>query len=44
MFYFQVNVSTIASSRHVGPIRGKVEEWVKQLALFNQTLVRLFTV
>ena len=35
----QVNVSTIASSRHVGPIRPKVDEWVKQLALFNQTMV-----
>ena len=35
----QVNISTIASSRHVGPIRPKVDEWVKQLALFAQTLV-----
>lgn len=37
----QVNISTIASSRHVGPIRPKVDEWVKQLALFSQTLVSL---
>lgn len=35
----QVNVATIASSRHVGPIRPKVDEWVKQLALFSQTMV-----
>ncbi|XP_075260085.1 dynein axonemal heavy chain 6-like isoform X4 [Convolutriloba macropyga] len=33
-----VNVSTIASSRHVGPIKSKVDEWVKNLALFNETL------
>ena len=38
----QVNVSTIASSRHVGPIRGKVEEWVKSLSVFSQTLVSDF--
>ena len=36
----QVNVATIASSRHVGPIKPKVEEWVRQLQLFSQTLVR----
>ncbi len=35
----QVNVSTIASSRHVGPIAPRVDEWVRNLALFNETLV-----
>ena len=36
----QVNVSTIAGSRHVGPIKPRVEEWDKQLKLFSETLVR----
>ena len=36
-----VNVSTIAGSRHVGPIKPKVDEWSKQLQLFSETLVRL---
>jgi dynein heavy chain len=35
----QVNISTIAGSRHVGPIKPKVEEWTKQLSLFSETLV-----
>lgn len=35
----QVNVSTIAGSRHVGPIKSRVEEWDKQLKLFSETLV-----
>ena len=35
-----VNVSTIAGSRHVGPIKPKVDEWSKQLQLFSETLVR----
>ena len=34
-----VNVSTIAGSRHVGPIKPKVDEWAKQLQLFSETLV-----
>ncbi|XP_070535810.1 dynein axonemal heavy chain 6-like isoform X2 [Ptychodera flava] len=33
-----VNVSTIASSRHVGPIKPRVEEWMKNLQLFSETL------
>ncbi|XP_071942686.1 dynein axonemal heavy chain 6-like [Antedon mediterranea] len=33
-----VNISTISSSRHVGPIKPRVEEWVKNLELFNKTL------
>ena len=35
----QVNISTIAGSRHVGPIKPRVDEWSKQLALFAETLV-----
>ena len=35
----QVNISTIAGSRHVGPIKPRVDEWSKQLALFSETLV-----
>lgn len=34
-----INVATIASSRHVGPIKSRVDEWVKQLDLFGKTLV-----
>ncbi|KAG7458844.1 hypothetical protein MATL_G00224900 [Megalops atlanticus] len=33
-----INVATLASSRYVGPIRVRVNEWQKQLALFSQTL------
>ncbi|KAJ8245285.1 hypothetical protein GJAV_G00269100 [Gymnothorax javanicus] len=33
-----INVSTVASSRYVGPIKARVAEWQKQLGLFNQTL------
>ncbi|XP_073398257.1 dynein axonemal heavy chain 6 [Dendrobates tinctorius] len=33
-----INISTIASSRYVGPIKPRVDEWQKNLALFNQTL------
>lgn len=35
----QVNVSTIAGSRHVGPIKPRVDEWDKHLKLFSETLV-----
>lgn len=38
----QVNISTIAGSRHVGPIKSRVEEWGKQLSLFSETLVRIY--
>ncbi len=34
-----INISTIASSKHVGPIKPKVDEWVEKLALFGETLV-----
>merc|ERR1719487_825962 len=33
-----VNISTIAGSRFVGPIRGEVEAWQKNLLLFQETL------
>ncbi|XP_001850815.2 dynein heavy chain 6, axonemal [Culex quinquefasciatus] len=33
-----INVSTIAASRHVGPIKPKVEDWARQLDLFSRTL------
>ena len=33
-----INMQTIASSRHVGPIKPRVDEWVRQLDLFNKTL------
>ena len=38
--HVQVTISTIAGSRHVGPIKPRVEEWGKQLAVFSETLVR----
>lgn len=34
-----INITTIASSRHVGPIKGRVDEWQKNLDLFTRTLV-----
>uniref|UniRef100_A0A8C8Z9L8 Dynein axonemal heavy chain 6 n=1 Tax=Prolemur simus TaxID=1328070 RepID=A0A8C8Z9L8_PROSS len=33
-----INIATIASSRYVGPLKARVDDWQKQLALFNQTL------
>lgn len=33
-----INISTIASSRHVGPIKPRVDDWTRQLELFNKTL------
>lgn len=33
-----INISTIAASRHVGPIKAKVDDWGKQLDLFSRTL------
>ncbi len=35
-----INISTIASSRHVGPIKARVDDWTRQLDLFGRTLVR----
>ena len=34
-----INIATIASSRHVGPIKPKVDEWQRSLELFGKTLV-----
>jgi dynein heavy chain len=33
-----INISTISSSRHVGPIKPRVEEWQRNLDLFGKTL------
>ncbi|XP_036729228.1 dynein heavy chain 6, axonemal [Balaenoptera musculus] len=33
-----INIATIASSRYIGPLKTRVDDWQKQLALFNQTL------
>ncbi|XP_074661680.1 dynein axonemal heavy chain 6-like [Tubulanus polymorphus] len=33
-----INIATIASSRHVGPIKSRVDDWLKQLDLFGKTL------
>ncbi|XP_072525800.1 dynein axonemal heavy chain 6 [Salminus brasiliensis] len=33
-----INMATVASSRYVGPIKSRVDEWQRQLALFSQTL------
>ncbi|CAH8607108.1 unnamed protein product [Heterobilharzia americana] len=33
-----INISTIASSRHVGPIKNRVDEWQRLLDLFGKTL------
>ncbi|XP_055452394.1 dynein axonemal heavy chain 6 [Psammomys obesus] len=33
-----INIATIASSRYVGPLKARVDDWQKQLSLFNQTL------
>ncbi|GFS25719.1 dynein heavy chain 6, axonemal [Elysia marginata] len=33
-----INVQTILSSRHVGPIKSKVDEWANNLALFYKNL------
>uniref|UniRef100_A0A1B6CU24 AAA+ ATPase domain-containing protein n=1 Tax=Clastoptera arizonana TaxID=38151 RepID=A0A1B6CU24_9HEMI len=33
-----INMNTIASSRHVGPIKPRVDDWIIQLELFSKTL------
>lgn len=33
-----VNINTLAASRHVGPIRARVEDWQRMLDLFANTL------
>ncbi|KAK9408021.1 dynein heavy chain 6 axonemal [Crotalus adamanteus] len=38
-----INIATIASSRYVGPLKPRVDEWQKQLSLFNQTLEEWLT-
>lgn len=36
-----INVATILSSRHVGPIKPRVEEWARILDQFSKTLVNI---
>lgn len=38
-----INVGTVASSRYVAPIKLRVDKLLKQLTLFNQTLVNTRT-
>ncbi|XP_064233934.1 dynein axonemal heavy chain 6 isoform X11 [Aotus nancymaae] len=38
-----INVATLASSHYIGPQKTRVDEWQKQLALFNQTLEEWLT-
>uniref|UniRef100_A0A8C2LDF4 Dynein, axonemal, heavy chain 6 n=1 Tax=Cricetulus griseus TaxID=10029 RepID=A0A8C2LDF4_CRIGR len=38
-----INIATIASSRYVGPLKTRVDDWQKQLSLFNQTLEEWLT-
>nr|XP_015200901.1 PREDICTED: dynein heavy chain 6, axonemal [Lepisosteus oculatus] len=38
-----INVATIASSRYVGPIKTRVDDWQRQLGLFSQTLEEWLT-
>ncbi|CAL1541921.1 unnamed protein product [Lymnaea stagnalis] len=33
-----INIATIASSRHVGPIKSQVDEWLRDLDVFGKTL------
>lgn len=33
-----ININTLAASRHVGPIKSRVEEWQRTLDLFSATL------
>ncbi len=35
-----INVGTVASSRYVAPIKPRVDKLLRQLTLFNQTLVK----
>ncbi|KAJ8000572.1 hypothetical protein DPEC_G00181780 [Dallia pectoralis] len=33
-----INVATVASSRYAGPVKTRVDDWQRKLALFSQTL------
>lgn len=37
-----INVNTISASRHVGPIKSRVDEWAKFLDRFSKTMVSNF--
>lgn len=39
-----IYVNTIAASRHVGPIKHKVEEWVQLLDLFAKTFGKFWII
>lgn len=39
-----ISINTIASSKHVGPIKPRVEDWINQLEHFSKTLVSLFPI
>lgn len=34
-----ISIQTISASRHVGPIKPRVDEWIKQLDMFTDVLV-----
>ncbi|XP_072114311.1 dynein axonemal heavy chain 6 isoform X1 [Mobula birostris] len=38
-----INISTIASSRYVGPIKSRIDEWQRLLSLFSETLDQWLT-
>ena len=35
-----ISIQTIAASKHVAPIKPRVDDWVKRVDLFAKTLVR----
>lgn len=37
-----ISIQTIAASRHVAPIKPRVDDWLKRLDLFTKTLVWIF--
>ncbi|PSN37038.1 Dynein heavy chain 6, partial [Blattella germanica] len=37
-----ININTIASSRHVGPIKPRVDEWLRMLDLFSRTMFFMY--
>lgn len=39
-----IAVQTIAASRHVAPIKARLDEWIKQLELFSMTLVLFYLI
>lgn len=37
-----INLQTVNASRHVGPIKPLVDEWIHKLEVFTETLVQIF--